>query len=419
MNEQRGTKPLIFLVSSIILLISFAMSVSAAGNQQNDLDDAMQKAMSEWQVPGLALVVVKGNETIYMKGYGTSIVGKDLKIDEKTFLQIASNSKTFTAYLLGMLVDDGTLRWDDPIKKYIPELDLADPYVTEHIAIDDLLCHRSGLTAWPLGGFQKRNYTIKNLLQDMKGMKLALRFRSDNLYSQIGMALLGEVVLRATKKSWEESIKQRIFKPLEMESSYTSNLDFENEVGKPETAANIMHPATKKNGVLKIGSWAAVGSEPLYAPAGGIISNMENIAKWISFRLNDGVYKGKRLISLDAINEIRKPRLRFAVERLGITNGFIHPRAHLIDVGYGQWSFEHRGHVVVVHNGGWMSSVIAVLPDEDIGIGIFSNAWFYEYTPRDSLAFVNAIVLNVIDHYLGYEYVDWPHEMLEMVKKSK
>lgn len=418
MNEQRSAKP-IFLVTSLIVLISFAMPLRAAEDHQNDLDDAIQKAMAEWQVPGLALVVVKGNETIFMKGYGTRIVGKDLRIDGKTFLQIASNSKTFTAYLLGMLVDDGTMRWDDPIKKYIPELDLADPYVTEHIAIDDLLCHRSGLSGVPIGGFQNRSYTIKKLLQDMKGMKLALRFRSGNLYSHIGMSLLGEVVLRATEKSWEDSIKQRIFKPLEMESSYTSNLDFENGVGKPETVANIMHPAIKRNGVLKIGNWAVVGSEPLYAPAGGIISNMEDIAKWISFRLNDGIYKGKRLISLDAINEIRKPRLRFGVERLGITNSFIHPQAHLIDVGYGQWSFEHRGRIVVAHNGGWMSSVVAILPDEDIGIGIFSNAWFIEYTLRDCMAFVNAVVLNVIDHYLGYEYVDWSHEMLEVVKKRK
>ncbi|MFC2166219.1 hypothetical protein ACFLT2_14635, partial [Acidobacteriota bacterium] len=141
--------------------------------------------------------------------------------------------------------------------------------------------------------------------------------------------------------------------------------------------------------------------------------------KWISFRLNDGVYKGKRLISLAAIDEIRKPRLRMAFERIGAPNSFLHPRAHLIDVGYGQWSFEHHGRIVIVHNGGWMSSVVAVLPDEDIGIGIFSNAWFYEYTPWDSLAFVNAVVLNAIDHYLGYEYVDWAHEMLEIVKKSK
>ena len=186
MNERKNRKLLIFLVSCLVLLISFAMPVRATEDHQNDLDGAMQKAMAEWQVPGLALVVVKGNKTIYMKGYGTRIVGKDLKIDGKTFLQIASNSKTFTAYLLGMLVDDGTLRWDDPIKKYIPELDLADPYVTEHIAIDDLLCHRSGLSGVPIGGFQNRSYTIKKLLQDMKGMKLALRFRSGNLFSQAG-----------------------------------------------------------------------------------------------------------------------------------------------------------------------------------------------------------------------------------------
>lgn len=418
MGKQKGAI-WVLISTSLLFLINIAIPVHANNDPQKAFDDYIRKSMTEWQVPGLAVVVVKGDETVLMKGYGTRAVSEDLEIDEKTYVQIASNSKTFTAFLFGMLVDDGLLRWGDPIKKYIPELELADPYVTEHVAIDDLLCHRSGLSAEVVGDFQNRNYTIKNLLQDMKGMKLALRFRSGNLYSQIGMALLGEVVFSATTKSWEETIKQRIFKPLGMESSYTSNLDFENRVGKPETVANIMHPAIKKNGVVTKGDWAKVGTEPLYAPAGGIISNMEDIAKWMSFRLNNGVFKGMRLISLDAINEIRKPRLRMAGERINCPNSFLHPRAHLIDVGYGQWSFEHRGRKVIVHNGGWMSSVVAILPDENIGIGIFSNAYFYEYTPYDSLAFVNAVVLNAIDHYLGYDYVDWPNEMLEIVKKSK
>jgi len=119
--------------------------------------------MDRWRVPGLGVVVVKDGEAALLKGFGTREAGTDLPITEKTYLQIASNSKTFCAYLFGMLVDDGKLKWDDPIKKHIPDFELSDPYVTENIAVDDLLCHRSGLGGSP-GGFRYPNYTFESLL---------------------------------------------------------------------------------------------------------------------------------------------------------------------------------------------------------------------------------------------------------------
>jgi len=129
------------------------------------LDDNIEQAMKQWQIPGLAVVAIKDGETVLLKGYGTREAGKEAIIDDKTYLQIASNSKTFTAYLFGMLVDDGKLNWDDPIINYIPELVLPDPYVAENVAIDDLLCHRSGLTEAVPGGFQNRDYTFEALLK--------------------------------------------------------------------------------------------------------------------------------------------------------------------------------------------------------------------------------------------------------------
>ncbi len=384
-------------------------------SSQVELDSSIENAMEQWQVPGLAVVVVKGGKTVLLKGYGTRTHGGDLEINGKTYLQIASNSKTFTAFAFGMLVDDGVLRWDDPIKKYIPELQLPDPYVTENVAIDDLLCHRSGLSEKVLGGFQNPDYTIEDLLEDIKDTELTCRFRSCNNYSQFGMALLGEVVHRATGMSWGDFIRKRIFTPLGMSSSYTSNADFVRRVGKPEDVANIMKPTVKKDGVVGKGSWDAVGSESLYAPAGGIISTMEDIAKWISFRLNDGVHEGTRLISIDSLHEIRAPRIPADFSRMNMPWSYFHPRAELMDVGYGQYSFEHRGRRVIVHNGGWMSSVIEIMPDEGMGVGIFSNAWFDEPAPWASLAFVNALALDIFDHYLGYRDTNWSSQMMEIV----
>jgi CubicO group peptidase (beta-lactamase class C family) len=408
---------------SLLVIVSFASIFQACAKDsltpEKTLDDRIEQAMQQWQVPGLAVVVVKDGEVLLTKGYRTREAGKDSPINDKTYLQIASNSKTFTAYLFGMLVDEGKLKWDDPIKKYIPEFELQDPYVTENVAVDDLLCHRSGLTETVPGGFQNREYTFAELMEDIKVKDLSIRFRSANNYSQVGMAILGEVVNRVTGQSWGENIHKRIFEPLGMINSYTSNRDFEQRVGKPASVENIMQPAIKKNGVVSLGTWDAVGTEDLYAPAGGIISTIEDMAEWIAFRLNDGVHAGEQLISQEAIKEIRKTRIPTSFSGMGIPNSFIYPSNSLMETGFGQYTFQHRGNKVIVHNGGWMNSVIEDIPQRNLGVGLFSNAEFSDLHPWEGMAFVNAVALSVIDHYLGYDYVDWSNEMLETVRKSK
>jgi CubicO group peptidase (beta-lactamase class C family) len=382
------------------------------------LDDNIEQAMKQWQIPGLAVVAVKDGETVLMRGYGTREAGKDSTIDDKTYLQIASNSKAFTAYLFGMLVDDGKLKWSDPVINYIPELVLPDPYVTKNIAIDDLLCHRSGLTGAVPGGFQNRDFTFEALLEYLASKELSTRFRSENNYSQVGMAILGEVIWRVTDRTWGENMRQRIFESLGMKNSYTSNLDFEQRVGVPDSIENIMQPATKKEGVVTPVTWKSVGSEELYAPAGGIISTMSDMAKWIAFRINDGLHVGNRLISQDAVAEIRKVRIPADFARLGIPNSAIYPKDPLMGTGFGHYTFEHFGNKVLVHNGGWMFSVVEVIPEKNFGVGVFSNAMFSDLHGFEGGAFVNAIALTVIDHYLGHDYVDWPGKMLEVLKEG-
>jgi CubicO group peptidase (beta-lactamase class C family) len=401
-------------------ILSFALLFAACTEDTTpikiSLVDSIDQAMKQWQVPGLAVVAVKDGETVLLKGFGAREAGNEATIDDKTYLQIASNSKTFTAYLFGMLVDDGKLKWDDPVIKHVPELVLPDLYVTENIAIDDLLCHRSGLTAAVPGGFQNREYTFEEMLKDLESRELSIRFRSANIYSQVGMAILGEIVHRATERSWGENVRARIFESLGMEDSYTSNLDFEQKVGGPGSVENIMQPAIKKEGVVSTITWKSVGSEDLYAPAGGIITTMGDMAKWIAFRTEDGFHEGNRLISQEAIEEIRKVRIPADFARLGIPTSTIYPGDPLMGTGFGHYTFEHHGDKVLVHNGGWMFSVIEVIPEKDFGVGVFSNAMFSDLHGFEGGAFVNAIALMVIDHYLGHEYVDWPAKMLEVLK---
>ena len=178
---------------------------SIATEDSAAFDQKITNAMAGWQIPGLAIVVVRDGKTVLMKGYGTRQHGRAQEIDEETYLQIASNSKAFAAYTIGMLVDDGKLNWDDSVKKHIPELSLPDPFVEKNISIDDLLSHRSGLTEVALGGFQNIEYTINDLLRDLETTPLSVRFRARNNYSQVGMALLGEIVKRVSGMAWGDS----------------------------------------------------------------------------------------------------------------------------------------------------------------------------------------------------------------------
>ncbi len=388
---------------------------SHAIENATDLHQKIRTATNNWQVPGLAVVVVKDGQTVLMKGYGTRQYGRMLEIDEATYLQIASNSKAFTAYSIGMLVDEGKLNWDDPVKKHIPELALPDPFVEENISIDDLLSHRSGLTDNALGGFQNTEFKIDDLLGELESTPLSVRFRAQNNYSQVGMALLGEIVERVSGATWGEFVRTRIFEPIGMNASYTSTTDFEMRVGIPAEVENIMTPALMTNGQVANGSWENLGTTSLYAPAGGIISNLADMSAWIRFRLNDGAIGTENLISEKSLEEIRAPRIPIDMSNIGIPSVYIHPNAQLINVGYGHYTFEHHGRKTIIHNGGWMTSIVAVMPDADIGVGIFSNSWFDEPTAWSSLAFVNSLALDVFDHYLNCGFEDWAGRMKTIV----
>lgn len=401
------------LFPAVFILIS-ACTSAPPSDPDTDLDSRITNAMATWEVPGVAVVVVTG-DTVIMKGYGSRALGLSQPINEETYLQIASNTKMFTAYTIGMLVDDGLLNWDDPVIKHIPELKLPDPMVAKNVAIDDLLCHRSGLTELFLGGVKNPDYTIEDLLKDLVDTPLSTRFRTQNNYSQAGMALLGEIVARVSGMSWEKFLQTRIFEPLEMKASYSSSADFNEKVGNPEAVENIMKPAIKSDGKVLMGSWQELGTWSLYATSGGIISNMRDMSAWIQFRLDNGVKNGQQLISSDALHEIREPRIPLDFSAFNVPWSCFHPCAELLDVGFGHYSFEHRGRKVITHNGTWMSSVISIMPGENIGVGVFSNAYFTEPVAWASFGFVNALTLEIFDHFLGHQETDWSSKMVDIV----
>ena len=132
---------------SIFSLIALCFVSLAAGQSAplTGLDEYIEKARQDWKIPGMAVAVIKDDKIVYAKGFGVRKLGDPAPVDEKTLFAIGSSSKAFTSASLAILVDEGKIKWDDPVTKYLPEFELYDPYVTRELTIRDLLTHRSGL----------------------------------------------------------------------------------------------------------------------------------------------------------------------------------------------------------------------------------------------------------------------------------
>ena len=165
---------------------------------------------------------MKDGKIIHAKGYGVRSLNTKQKVDENTLFAIASNSKAFTVAALGILIDEGKLKWDDKVTDYIPEFKLYNPYVTEEFTIKDLLCHRSGLGLgagdlmfWP----DSANFSVNEVIHNLRYLKQVSSFRTKYDYDNLLYIVAGEVVKRVSGMTWENFIETKIMQPLGMTGS--------------------------------------------------------------------------------------------------------------------------------------------------------------------------------------------------------
>ncbi len=363
-------------------------------------DAYVQEALDDWGAPGVMIVVVEGDQTVYMKGHGSRVLGEDRPIDETTILQIASHTKSVTATAVAMLVDEDRLSWDDPVKEHIPEFELPDSYAAENATIRDILSHQVGLPSAP-GGFNDPAFDFSALVAALSTRPLVAGFREGLNYSNAGYAVAGEVISRVSGMSWEQFIKQRVFGPLAMRSSYTSTPDMIAQLGPPTADKNVFMPVEQDGETVVHGDWENASCGVLYAPAGGILTTASDIAKWMVFQLQNGQFGDERLVSEEAIWETRKPEVVYDPALLGLHN----PLARNAVYGLGWMSFEYQGKMVYEHPGGWMSSNIAFVPEESLAVGTFTNANFS--SGGGSIGLVSALKMEVLERLLGAPEEDW------------
>ena len=388
----------------VFALISIACAAAAKAQMSaTAIDSLAEKVRATFDVPGIAVAIVKDGKIIHAKGYGLrSLAGKE-KVDENTLFGIASNSKAFTAAALGMLADEGKLNWDDKVTQYIPEFKLYDPYVTNEFTIRDLLTHRSGLGlgAGDLMMFpDSNNFTRKDIIHNLRYLKPVSSFRTKYDYDNNLYIVAGEIIGIVSGQSWEEFIEQRIMQPLGMASSKAS-------VARVKNRSNMIAPHAPVNG--KVQPIAIDWSETANA-AGGIQSNLVDLSKWVIMQMNHGRYGdslAKKLFSDKVHEEMWAPQTLMPVTTAPPYN------THFAAYGLGFVLNDIKGYKQVSHTGGLAGVVtqITMLPELKLGIIVLTNQ-------QSGAAFVS-ITNTIKDSYLGITGMDRVKQMHDRVVKNE
>lgn len=377
-------------------LISFAflmlgcIAVNAQIITPARIDSLVERTLKTFDVPGIAVAVVKDNQIILAKGYGVRSLNTKQKVDENTLFGIASNSKAFTAAALGILIDEKKLTWEDKVIDYIPEFRLYNPYVTEEFTIRDLLTHRSGLGlgAGDLMIFPgKNNFTTKDIIHNLRYLKPVSGFRTKYDYDNLLYIVAGEVVARVSGMSWEKFIETRIMLPLGMTRSAAS-------YSRLKDSSNVIDPHAPVNGKVQV-----IGRDlnASLNAAGGIYSNITDMSKWIMMQMNNGKYGDgldKVLFSSDVHRAMWAPQ---TIIQVGDSTTY---HTHFAAYGLG-WSLSDvMGYKQVSHTGGLAGIVtqVTLIPELKLGILVFTN--------QQSGAAFSAITNTIKDSYFGMKGID-------------
>jgi CubicO group peptidase (beta-lactamase class C family) len=368
-----------------------AMPDSKIADLAPELDALAAEAMAEWQVPAAAVAIVQDGETALLKAYGQRDVEAGLPTTPDTHFTICSITKTFTATILAMLVDEGRLDWTKPVRDYIPEFRLHDAIATDRIAVRDLLCHHSGLPRhdwiWMPGDFSRAE-----MLAAMRHIEPSRDIRTDFQYSNLGYNVASVVAERITGQSWEELTRARIAGPLKMPMTFTvEELAAADNAATPYLAHREQRQRTK--------FW------PISATAaGGINTSVAALANWMKFLLAGGEFDGERLLSARLVRDMQVPRVH--------AGGSEFPEFGDSHYGLGFGSTIYRGERVVGHSGGWIgfSTLMRLVPERKLGVAVFCNL---------GGAPIPSILINhVIDRTLAKEPAPWLDRLRDLRRKA-
>jgi CubicO group peptidase (beta-lactamase class C family) len=358
-----------------------------------DLDTYVAASMKTFEVPGVAVAIVKDGKILIAKGYGVRKLGDPIPVDEFTMFGIGSNTKAFTTAALATLIDEGKLSWDDPVYQRLPGFVMSDPYVSHEMTIRDLLTHRSGmglgegdLLFWP-----HTTYTREEIIYKLRFMKPASSFRSQYAYDNLLYMTAGQIIPAVTGTSWDEYVRQRIFARLGMSHSNVSTAAY-------KSGDDYAVPHSRVDGQLQVVPFETLDNA---GPAGSINSCAADMAKWVQLQLNRGKFvdRGGNLFTEQRSKEMWTPQTILP------TNDPPPPlaglKANFADYALGWGVRDYHGRKLVGHTGGLSGFVsrVMLVPEESLGVVVLTNA-------EEGGAF-DSILYHVLDYYFHLPPTDW------------
>ena len=360
------------------------------------IDTVVARAMEAFDVPGASVAIVKDGKVVLAKGYGVRKLGESGAVDADTLFQIASNTKAFTTAALAMLVEDGKLSWDDPVSKHLPSFRLYDPYASNEVMIRDLVSHRAGLGlgAGDLMIFPATDLTREEVVNRIRYIKPASSLRSRYAYNNLMFIAAGRVIEAVSGMSWEQFITTRILTPLAMTRTVTtvSELRKERNAAAPHTTEA---PDSARVVPVRYDIWENA------APAGGLASSANDMAKWLIAQLARGSLGGDKCLFTEAQSrEMWQAQINL---RIGAAEGPLAPLSPNFSQYALGWSVrDYRGHRMLGHGGGLtgMISRVTLIPDLNLGIVVLTNQ-------STGGGVANSVTWTIADHYLGASKSDW------------
>ena len=378
-------------MNKVLFITLFTSFAAFSQITEKQIDEVAENTLKAFNVPGVAVAVVKDGKIIHSKGYGVKSILTNNKVDGNTLFGVASNSKAFTTAAIAMLVDEGKMKWDDKVVKYLPQFKMYNDYVTNEFTIRDLVTHRSGLglgagdlMIWPDGS----NFKPKDIVENLQFLKPVSAFRTKYDYDNLLYIVAGEVIEKVSGLSWCDFIESKIMQPLEMKNSAASFV-------RLKDTTNIIDPHVPTDGKLKVISRY---KNQTFDAAAGIYSSVNDMSKWMITQLQQGKYgpeKQFKLFSEAQHNEM------WQLQTIIPARTREPYYTHFSGYGLGWFLSDVKGYKQVTHTGGLEGIVtqVTLIPELNLGIVVLTN--------QQSGAAFNAITNTIKDAFLKIEYKDY------------
>ena len=372
--------------------------------QLQDFDIYMEKLLQDWNAPGVGVGIVANNKLVLAQGYGERHYADKLPFTPKTLFPIGSNTKLFTAIAAGMLVEEGQLAWDQPLRDAVPAIRFYNNNLNNTVTLRDLLAHRTGITRHDGILAQRDSLTRKDIFERLQYLKPEVSLRQTFLYNNLMYAAVGYIIELLSGKTWEEFVREKILEPLEMDSTvYTvAEMVQQSDYGVPFTEKR------DSNEIYQIPYYEELKAA---APAGAIISNIEDISHWLMALMNDGKYGGQQILPSRVLKSTLEPALADTdiIVKTQDWWELLNPI-----YGMGRGTAAYRGYLLSYHGGAidGFHSEISLLPQKQLGAIVFVIG-------DHCASLANTITYNLYEYLLGLEPTPWSERWLKVRHKAK